>query len=114
MHHSVWGVTRVEQKGRIIALDLLATLQDFIGFLGCNVSCQTTCPESFSSELHSIHSPPSLCLCLDYLDQVQVQDLALALVELHEVFTGPLLKPVKVSLEGAQLSLLSVDDSFLW
>ena len=32
-----------------------------------------------------------------------MQDLALGLVELHEVCTGPLLKPVKVPLDGTSL-----------
>jgi len=37
-----------------------------------------------------------------------VQDLALGLVELHEVHTGPPLKPVQVALDGIT-SLQSVD-----
>ncbi|KAK4829273.1 hypothetical protein QYF61_002665 [Mycteria americana] len=32
--------------------------------------------------------------------EVEVQDLALGLIELHEVGMGPLLKPVKVPLDG--------------
>ncbi|KAK4830124.1 hypothetical protein QYF61_008551 [Mycteria americana] len=48
----------------------------------------------------------------------QVQDLALGLVELHEVLTGPLLKPVKILLDGIPPSSISAAplslDTYLW
>ncbi|KAF4794471.1 hypothetical protein TURU_101855 [Turdus rufiventris] len=59
------------------------------------------------SGLRSIHSPPSLYLWLG-IALTQVQDLALGLVELHEVHTGPPLKPVQVPLNAIP-SLLCVN-----
>ncbi|KAK4824302.1 hypothetical protein QYF61_013047, partial [Mycteria americana] len=58
----------------------------------------TSTPKSFCTGLLSIHSFPSL-LTLG-IALTQVQDLALGLVELHGVRMGPLLKPVKVPLDG--------------
>ncbi|GAB0188195.1 cAMP-dependent protein kinase inhibitor alpha [Grus japonensis] len=56
-------------------------------------------PKSFSSGLLSIHSSPSLYL-IPGVALTHVQDLALGLVELHAVHTGPPLKPVKIPLDG--------------
>jgi len=49
-------------------------------------------PESFSSGLLSIHSLPRY-IC-SWIPPTCVQDLALGLVELHEVCTGPPLKSI--------------------
>ncbi|KAK4830147.1 hypothetical protein QYF61_008635 [Mycteria americana] len=77
----------------------------------------TNIPKSFSSGLLSIHSPPSFGLprprCRTFvfvlwIAPTQVQDLALGLAELHEVHTGPPLKPVTVTLDGIP-SLQCVD-----
>ncbi|KAK4831706.1 hypothetical protein QYF61_018758 [Mycteria americana] len=51
--------------------------------------------------LGAAHNPfiPQSVLILE-IALTEVQDLALGLVELHEVHMGPLLKPVKVPLDG--------------
>ncbi|KAK4806146.1 hypothetical protein QYF61_001069 [Mycteria americana] len=80
--------------------------QDTIGFLGCE--CTLPAHVQFF-----IHQYPQVLLCRAALNAfitqsvlilgtapTQVQDLALGLVELHEVRTGLLLQPVKVPLDG--------------
>ncbi|KAK4806258.1 hypothetical protein QYF61_013402 [Mycteria americana] len=75
--------------------------QDTVGFLGC----KRTLPAHVQ---FFIHQYPQVLLCRAALNPfipqsvlisgiapTQVQDLALGLVELHEVHMGPLLKPVK-------------------
>ncbi|KAK4831361.1 hypothetical protein QYF61_017492 [Mycteria americana] len=77
-----------------------------VGFLGCK--CTLLARVQFF-----IHQCPQILPCRTALNPffpqsvlilgialIQVQDLALGLVELHEVHMGPLLKPVKVSLDG--------------
>jgi len=85
--------------------------QDAVGLLGASAHCRvmlsfssTGTSKSFSSGLRSIHSLPSLL----GIAPTQVQDLALCLVELREVRTGPLLVPVQVPLDGTP-SLQCVD-----
>ncbi|KAK4824889.1 hypothetical protein QYF61_021129 [Mycteria americana] len=56
-------------------------------------------PKSFSAGLLSIPASPQSVQIL-VIALTQVQDLALGLVELHEVHRGPLLKLVKVPLDG--------------
>ena len=74
------GLSRAEQRGRIPSLDLLLlTLLDTqprtrVAFWAASTHCQVTLsflsintPKSFSSGLLSIHSLPSLELCLFWL-----------------------------------------------
>jgi len=88
------------------SLDLLAMLlltQSMIqlAFWAASTHCQlmlsflsTNTPESFSSG----HSQPTLVYVLE-IAPTHVYDLALDLVELHEVHMSPPLKPVKVPLD---------------
>ncbi|KAK4806919.1 LOW QUALITY PROTEIN: hypothetical protein QYF61_012640 [Mycteria americana] len=77
------------------------------GFLGC----KRTLPAHVQI---FIHQYPQVLLCRAALNPfipqsvlilgialTQVQDLVLGLVELHEVHMGPLLKPVKIPLDGS-------------
>ena len=64
-------------------------------------------PKSFFSVLLSVHSPPSLYLCLG-LPWPRGRTCALGLIELHEFCTAPPLKPVRVPLDGVP-SLQHVD-----
>jgi len=108
MQDSRWDLMRVEQRGRIPSLDLLATLllmeprirlafwaASAHGRLASRFSSTST-PKSFSSGLLSIPHPvliPGVAL-------TQMQDPALGLAEPHEIHTGPLLKFVQVPLDG--------------
>ncbi|KAK4821092.1 hypothetical protein QYF61_013420 [Mycteria americana] len=98
------------------APELNTVLQDTVGFLGCK------CTLPGHVEL-LINQHPQVILLRAALNPfstqpvfvlgiapTHVQDLALGLVELHEVCTGPPLKPVKVSLDGI-LSLQCVNHS---
>ncbi|KAK4816649.1 hypothetical protein QYF61_019626 [Mycteria americana] len=80
--------------------------QDMVGFLGC----ERTLPAHVQL---FIHQYPQVLLCRAALNPfipqpvlipgvapTQVQDLALDLVEPHEVHTGPLLQLVQVPLDG--------------
>ena len=109
------GLTRAEQRGRIPSLGLLTTLlldaaQVVVGLLGCEHTLLghvelliNQHPKSFSWGSFSTQPVFVLGIALIY-----VPDLALGLVELHEVCMGPPLKPVKVSLDGIP-SLQHVD-----
>ena len=80
--------------------------QDTAGFLGCK--CTLLAHVQFF-----IHQYPQVLLSWAALSEfttqpvliqvivpTQVQDFALGFIELHEVLTGPPLKPVKVPLDG--------------
>ena len=73
-----------------------------VGFLGCKHTLlghvEHDTPKYCSSGLLSIHSPPSLYLCLG-LPQPICRTLHLALLR-FEVLTGPPLKSVQVHLDG--------------
>ena len=108
MQRCGWGPTRAEQRGRITSLDLLATLLLMqssvqLAFWAVSAHCwlmpsfsSTSTPKSFSAGLLSIPSSPVLILGAAL---TQVQDLALGLVELHEIPTVPPLQLVQVSLD---------------
>ncbi|PKU44258.1 hypothetical protein llap_5451 [Limosa lapponica baueri] len=51
-------------------------------------------------QLQQVHGTPAHSVFVLGIDLTQVQNLALGLIELHEVYAGPLLKPVKVPLDG--------------
>jgi len=86
MQDSRWGLKKVEYRGRIPSLDLLATLllmkpRIRLAFWAASAHCRlmlsfssTSTPKSFSSGLLSSHSSPSLYLCfrshLEYCDRV--------------------------------------------
>ncbi|KAK4815471.1 hypothetical protein QYF61_002930 [Mycteria americana] len=80
--------------------------QDTVGFLGCKHTL-------LAHVQFFIHHYPQVLLrraalnpfvpqsvLIQGIALTHVQDVALGLVELHEVCTGPLLKPVKVPLDG--------------
>ncbi|KAK4816491.1 hypothetical protein QYF61_017452, partial [Mycteria americana] len=80
--------------------------QDAIGFLGCKLTLlahtqffvhQYTQVLLSRAPLNQFIPQPVLILGIA---PTQVQELVLCLVELHEVCMGPLLKPVKVPLDG--------------
>jgi len=84
----------------------LDAAQDVVGFLGCERTLLDYVellinqhPKSFSSgpALSPFSAQPVFVLGIVL---TQVQDLALGLVELHEVCTGSPLKLVKVPLDG--------------
>jgi len=93
MQDSKWGLTRVEQRGRIPSLDLLATLllmqpKTQLAFWAASTHCRvllssssTMTPKSSSSGLLSIHSLPSLYLRLG-LPRPMCRTLHLALLNL--------------------------------
>ncbi|KAK4813652.1 hypothetical protein QYF61_014951 [Mycteria americana] len=98
------GVEGENHLPRLLVTLLLMRPRRRLAFWAASTRCQVmlsftsaNTPESFSAGLLSLHSPPSLYLCLG-LPQPMWQDLALGLVELHEVLTGPPLKLVKVPL----------------
>ena len=76
MQDSRWALTRAEQRGRIPSLDLLATVlwmqpRIQLAFWAVSTHCRvmlsflsSRIPKSFSSGLLSMHSPPTLYLCL--------------------------------------------------
>ena len=108
MQYSSYGLTKAWERGSTTSLDLLAMLlvmqpRTRLAFWAASAHGQlmshlspTSTPKSFFTRLLSIpHSVLKLGIA-----PTQVQDLALGLVELHEVHMGPLLQPVKVSLDG--------------
>lgn len=81
-----------------------------LGFWAVNVHCQVTLSHQSTSPSPSLQGcsqsiQPSF---LPEIAPTQVKDLALGLVELHEVFLVPLLRPVQVPLDGIP-SLRCVD-----
>ncbi|KAK4810053.1 hypothetical protein QYF61_005116 [Mycteria americana] len=94
--------------------ELDAELQDMVGFLGC----KRTLPAHVQLFIHQYPQVPLHRVALDHIIPqpvlvsgvalTQVQELALGLVEPHEVHMGPLLKLVQVSLGGI-LSLRHVN-----
>ncbi|KAK4819180.1 hypothetical protein QYF61_025995 [Mycteria americana] len=92
------GLSRAEQRGRILSLDLLATLlwmQPRIRLPFWAASY----PQVLLRRAALNPFIPQSVLILG-IALAQVQDLALGLVEPHEVHTGPLLKPVQVPQDG--------------
>jgi len=105
-----WGLSIAEQRGRITSLDLLATLllmqpRICFFFLGCECTLlghvQLFIPQYPQvlgrAALNPFIPQPVL---ISGIALIQVQDLALGLVEPHEVHTGPLLKLLQVPLDG--------------
>ncbi|KAK4832535.1 hypothetical protein QYF61_023867 [Mycteria americana] len=100
----VLGKLFLDLQGQFYCFEL--PVKDTIGFLGCK--CTLLAHVQFF-----IHQYPQGLLPRAALNPfiphsvlilgialTQVQNLALGLVELHEVHRGPLLKPVKVPLDG--------------
>jgi len=82
--------------------------QDMVGLLGCEhtllghieLLINQHTQVLHSAALHPFFTQPVFVLGIAL---THVQDLALGLAELHEVRTGPPLKPVKVPLDGIPL-----------
>ncbi|KAK4832903.1 hypothetical protein QYF61_026546 [Mycteria americana] len=122
MQYPRWGLTRVEQRGRITSLDLLVTLllmqpRIQLAFWAASAHCRvllsflsTNTPKSFSSGRAALNPFSAQPVFVLGIVPTHVQDLALGPVELHEVHTCPPLKPVKVPLDGIP-SLQRVDST---
>ncbi|KAK4831337.1 hypothetical protein QYF61_017468 [Mycteria americana] len=113
MQYSVgWGLMRAGYRGRITSLDLLVTLllmqpRIWLAFWAASAHCwlmlsfsSTNTPKSFSSGRAALNPFSAQPVFVLGIAPTHVQDLALGPVELHEVRTGPPLKPVRVPLEG--------------
>ncbi|PKU36192.1 hypothetical protein llap_13505 [Limosa lapponica baueri] len=104
---SRWGLTRAEGQNPLpepVDHASFDAAQDVVVFLGREhtLLAQAELPIShhlqvLRAALNPFSTQPILVLGIAPTD---MQDLALALVELQEVHTGPSLKPVKISLDG--------------
>ncbi|KAK4831400.1 hypothetical protein QYF61_017531 [Mycteria americana] len=107
--YSRWGLTRAEEENHLPQPAGHASCyaaQDMVGLLGYEHTL-------LAHVQLFIHQYPQVLLCRAALDHIipqpvlilgvaltQVQDLALGLVEAHEVHMGPLLKLVQVPVDG--------------
>jgi len=81
--------------------------QDMAGFWTVSAHCWVELLIRQHPQVLLLRATLSFPVFMLGIASIQVQDVALDLVELHEVHTGPPLKPVKVPLDGKPSSNVS-------